>query len=140
MSFETDCMPSVISVLREAENKIKGITGHTVIVSVDACEVRVEIKEVLRQVICSYFGYSWKEICSPCRTREVSDAMHVFMFLCVEFGITRTEAGRYCGRDHSTSIAAIKKIKGYYDIGDSLCDKIEDIKTIIEKQTVNEKI
>ena len=128
----------VVPALRRCEREIKTLTGETVSLLVQM-PLNPSSKPLLRAAVCEIFGLTWERITARNNKMKEYDALHVFMFLAVKLLKCRTmETAAYCNRsNHTTTIYAVHKISGYYDIKDPLCDKIEAI-LILLKNKINE--
>lgn len=125
-------MPIVKDVLQEAAIKIKASTGVSVRLKIAAfINISDEIKVILQELVCRAFNVSWEQIKSKTRKGyNVTDARHVYMYLSYShLKRSLTETGMDCGmRDHTTVLSAVKKIKGFIDIGDPIAQIIDRIK------------
>lgn len=130
-----ETIPGVSAIIRKAEEDIQTITGGKIFLAVDAFEVKKQNKAALKTAVCEYFGFTWEEMTAKSRTREMSDAMYVYMFLARrEFGCTVQEIAIDCGnRHHSTVVHAVAKINGFYKVGDRLTFDIEAIIKLLKK-------
>ncbi|HCN84480.1 MAG TPA: hypothetical protein DIT07_12790 [Sphingobacteriaceae bacterium] len=135
-------MPCVLSAIRKAENKIKELTGIEVTLSVNSIEITDERKSILQDIICDYFQVSWKEVRCKKRTQRLVNARHIYMYLAhKQFEYIQEEVAADVNlQDHSSVWNAVKKIDGYYKVGDKLIDHVEAIKNLIPQDISNEKV
>jgi chromosomal replication initiation ATPase DnaA len=133
-------MPFIKSILLRAEQEIKEATGVDAYLSVTAIEVpgKDGRKQMVKETVCSYYKVTWPEITSTAGDRRVVEARHVYMYImCRVYGYSRKEVANDCGgRDHSTASASIKKIEGFYKVGDPMVKDIENIKKILPVKVI----
>ena len=100
-----------------------------------------QLRFELQNIICDHFETTWAEVCGNSRKSNIKNARHVYMYLCrVEFKDTFLKAASGVNRDHTSCICAVKKINGYYEVGDDLCQSIEIIKEKFNAlKTTNER-
>lgn len=135
-------MPVVTKVLRQAEEKIRELTGKNVTVfintSVDApLNKRFLLKEKVKELVANDFEVPWEDIAGKCRKFYLVEARHVYMYLMNQIvGISTVETGNDLFRDHTTVIHAVTKIRGYYKMSDQqhLINRIEFLKLQIEAE------
>jgi len=133
-------MPIVQNILRKAEKEIfdtVGIKMNVVLESIDKIGDSNEIKtEILKQCICKIYAIKWSEIISSDRSRRAVDARHAYMYLAYSMlNHTFKIAGLQCGgKDHTTAVFAVSKIKGFYDVNDSNIIKIEKVKELFNNE------
>lgn len=131
MSLEIEKVPAVAAILRKAEEDIRAVMGIKIILAVDAFEIKLKNKDILQRVVTDYYNATWEDIISHSRPRELSDAMFAYMYIARKvLKNTTTEIGKDCNRDHSTVIAAIKRVTNYYAINDGTSYDIN----VIEKR------
>lgn len=132
--FPKELLPKVAHVLLSAEAKIKSLTGVDVLVKIDhnpnpAISFEKKSKHRVMELVCKEFNTTWFKITGDKRYREVVEARHAYMYImhCL-LKQTLQETANDCLRDHTTVISAKQKILGYYDTGDFLTQRIENIK------------
>lgn len=126
-----DDMPDVLSIIHDAEKKIKAVCGTEVILQISAIHLATSRKQLIQDIVCHYFDIAWHDIESQNRVRPVTNARHAYMYLLRMEGYSLEEIGADCGRDHTTVMHAVKKVKGFYKTHDELADDIEDIKKLL---------
>lgn len=128
-------MPVVRRILRKAEDEIRNDTGVEVVLNIAAISLcGDDRKTIIQDVVASYFNTTWDLISGATRQPVLVNARHVFMWLLRQEGYTFKEIGKYCKRDHSTVLVAVKKITGFIEVGDDLANDIEKIKLLIPKK------
>lgn len=131
-------LPQVVQVLVSAENKIRSITGQYVKVKIDRHPDAQELlgdklKAAVRAMICEVFNVSWQQITGGSRKGNIVNARHCYMYILHHhLKYSSSETGDDCLRDHSTVLAAVQKINGFYDIGDDMTQKLNHIKNRVD--------
>lgn len=70
------------------------------------------------QYICGQYNVRWSEILGKNKTKRVTMARHVGMYLCIErCGMSQEEVGKMFDRERSTVPHAVKKIKAFIQDG-----------------------
>jgi chromosomal replication initiator protein len=123
---------NVAMVIKRAEMVIESMTGKIVkLHSSNDLELNGKFL-LLKKLVCVHFGVTWEDILSLSRDRKsgLTDARHTYMYLAHEIlKFTHVEIARQCHKkDHTTVVHACKKIKGFYDVGESLAIDVETIK------------
>jgi chromosomal replication initiator protein len=69
---------------------------------------------MIQEEVSEYFGFSIEELCSPSRSRQLTTARQIAMYLIRELTtLSLPNIGKaFGGRDHTTVIHANKKIAG----------------------------
>ena len=133
-------LPVVQNILYQASKKIRAVTGAEITVIIkdninSSLNARQIIKSKTQDFVCQEFGVNWLQILSKSREQERVEARHVYMFLMSNhLKQSLVETGKDCNRDHTTVIAAVEKIKGYYEVGDQIVTRIENLKTKINNE------
>jgi chromosomal replication initiation ATPase DnaA len=65
-------------------------------------------------------GIRAQEILGRVRTRRLNDARHLYWLLLYRNGFCYSDIGRLAGRDHSTVISGIRRIRDLLETGDRL--------------------
>lgn len=128
MSIEKD--PQVLSIIRKAECDIKELTGFEIHIAIDAFEIKQNNKDLLKKIVCAYYGASWEKIISRGRPRELSDAMFVYMYIARNvLKCSFKEIAEDCGdRNHATAINGIYQVENYITTKDSVAYDLSVIK------------
>jgi chromosomal replication initiator protein len=94
----------------------------------------VQSLESIVSAVSQKFRIPVSDIRSKARNKQIAQARHVAMFLCYEhLNITLSEIGQFfSGRDHSSVIHAIDKIKRSKSENTQLFETISDIETKIK--------
>lgn len=130
-SITIDELPTVQKIIKEANAKIKNITGVTVRLSINTFLTIIDEKKLMLQdLVCEAYNLSWKQIKS--NTRQgfgIIDARHVYMYISHEYlNIPLSQIGKDCGmRTHSAVLSAVRKIRGYVETKDPITEIIEKI-------------
>lgn len=134
MRIEND--PQVLSIIRKAECDIKELTGCEIHIAIDAFEIRVRNKDVLKSIVCAYYDASWEKIVSRSRPRELSDAMFVYMYIARDvLKCSFKEVADDCGdRNHATAINGISQILNYIDTKDRVAHDVKVITEMFKKK------
>lgn len=67
--------------------------------------------DILR-VVSECTEISTDDICRKVRKREIVQARHIVLYLCIEYGHSTIKSGKTVKRDHATAYFAHEKIKG----------------------------
>ena len=132
-------MPVVKNILAQAKTSIMEAVGVDVDLYIcDSSKIpKREFKKLLQTRVSQAFNISWDDIISQSRKQKTGlmDARHVYMYLArtvLDLGLQ--EIAEDCNRtDHSTVVAVIKKIKGFYYTKDPVIKIIEKIKQQLPK-------
>ena len=103
----------------------------------DNQETRVTADLVI-SVAAQYFDVTADEICSPSRSRPLVTARQMAMYLCRELtddSLPRI-GSRFGGRDHSTVLYAINKIKELMKESSSCFEQVRELTTRIRQQAI----
>ena len=94
----------------------------------------IQSLESIVSAVSQKFKIPVSDIRSKARNKKIAQARHVAMFLCYEhLNITLSEIGQFfSGRDHSSVIHAIDKIKKSKSVNTQLFETITDIETKIK--------
>ena len=89
----------------------------------------------VRRTVCDYYGFSKQQIVSKNRTKSVSNARQIAMYLCRKHvDATYEEIGReFGGRDHSTVLSACEKIDAQLKTDPILSKAISEIEERIPR-------
>jgi chromosomal replication initiator protein len=76
----------------------------------------------------SYFGLQREDLISKSRSRPLTTARHVAMYLLRELtGLSLIKIGEHFGRDHTTALHGIKKIEGLMGARGSTYRQVQDL-------------
>jgi chromosomal replication initiator protein len=108
-----------------AKETLKGIYDDTA--------KSMDIKQV-QKAVCDFYSIKNSDIRSKSRLKSVTMPRHVAMFLCREFTNTSLpEIGRsFGGRDHTTVMHAVSKIKNELEVNTQLYNEINQIKKVLD--------
>jgi chromosomal replication initiation ATPase DnaA len=125
-------LPQTKKILEAAEHKIFSNTGIKVKLIMQSKNVEHDLnyrKSVLKKIVTAEFIVTWEDILSTSRQRRIVAARHCYMYCLRNFFLENLkEIGQQLNRDHTSIIHAMAVINGYYDVGDSLVTKIENVK------------
>lgn len=127
-------MPCVLDAMRRVEKEIELMTGIAVILQISAIEISGDDrKKILQDIITSYFKITWHQVECKEKYRASVNARHIYMYLArTALKYTFVEIAKDCGNRHHTSVIhAMKKINGYYQVGDSMIKDIDAIKRLL---------
>lgn len=98
-------------------------------------ETRVT-SDLIISVAAEYFDVTPDEICSPSRSRPLVNARQMAMYLCRELtDLSLPKIGeRFGGRDHSTVIFAVNKVKQHMQERESWYEQVRELTTRIRQQ------
>ena len=98
-------------------------------------EARVT-SDLIISVAAEYFDVTPDEICSPSRSRPLVNARQMAMYLCRELtDLSLPKIGeRFGGRDHSTVIFAVNKVKQHMQERESWYEQVRELTTRIRQQ------
>lgn len=138
-------MPCVVSAIRRAEMEIRELVGKDVSLRIDQISYdETERKTILQEIVCNYFQVSWSQIAAKSRSNKenVVDARHTYMYLAHTIcKCTLVEVAQDCGRDHTTAVHAVQKIKDYYKVKDHFTVHVDAIKKLLQPEIFkNEKV
>ena len=76
----------------------------------------------------TYFGLEPEDLVSKSRSRPLTTARHVAMYLLRELtGLSLVKIGEHFGRDHTTVLHGIKKIEGLMPARGSTYRQVQDL-------------
>ena len=92
--------------------------------------------DLVMSVAALYFDVSVADICSPSRSRPLVNARQIAMYLCRELtDLSLPEIGkRFGGRDHSTVIFAVNKVKQHMKERETWFEQVRELTTRIRQQ------
>ncbi len=140
---------SIKSNIRELEGTIKRITLYCRMaegpVTVDYVKKALDgiipatseivSNELVLDAVSKYFDVDKNELLSKRRTKEVAYVRQIAMYLCSELvDSTLTNVGHFFGRDHTTVMYAINKVKDELKINYDLKNTITDISNNIKNE------
>ena len=98
-------------------------------------EARVT-SDLIISVAAEYFDVTPEEICSPSRSRPLVNARQMAMYLCRELtDLSLPKIGeRFGGRDHSTVIFAVNKVRQHMQERESWYEQVRELTTRIRQQ------
>ncbi len=98
-------------------------------------EARVT-SDLIVSVTANYFDVTPDEICSPSRSRPLVNARQMAMYLCRELtDLSLPKIGeRFGGRDHSTVVFAVNKVKHQMKQRESWYEQVRELTTRIRQQ------
>ena len=98
-------------------------------------EARVT-SDLIVSVTATYFDVSTEEICSASRSRPLVNARQMAMYLCRELtDLSLPKIGeRFGGRDHSTVVFAVNKVKTQMKERESWYEQVRELTTRIRQQ------
>ena len=101
----------------------------------NSSEARVT-SDLIISVAAEYFDVTPDEICSPSRSRPLVNARQMAMYLCRELtDLSLPKIGeRFGGRDHSTVIFAVNKVKQHMQERESWYEQVRELTTRIRQQ------
>jgi chromosomal replication initiator protein len=101
----------------------------------NANEARVT-SDLVISVAAEYFDVGAEEICSASRSRPLVNARQMAMYLCRELtDLSLPKIGeRFGGRDHSTVVFAVNKVKTHMQEKESWYEQVHELTTRIRQQ------
>ncbi|MBI4666625.1 MAG: chromosomal replication initiator protein DnaA [Nitrospinae bacterium] len=89
----------------------------------------LDIKQI-QKAVCDFYLIKLVDVKSKSRLKSVAMPRHVAMFLCREFtNVSLPEIGRaFGGRDHTTVMHAVEKIRNEVEVNTQLYNEINEIK------------
>jgi hypothetical protein len=107
-----------------------------IIDEIDRRRPPLRISDIINAAIKAFPGISKNDILSPRRTADVVRVRQISMYLAKE--MTRKslpEIGRcFGGRDHTTAIHAVKKIKAKIEIDEETAEIVNQLRRAIEEE------
>lgn len=128
-----DILPVVYKIVADTEHSLQLLLGSKVKITFKLADEALTIDEAqtlaLQQLVTSELGVSWQTIISRNRKIRVAMARQVYCYLSVHLlGKSLSEIGREIKRDHTTIIAARKRIDDLISVNDVVKDHINKIK------------
>lgn len=117
-------------LLKEFSAQIEQKIGGKVHMAWQPKSVMEHPVDVLKAIICTRLGVTWKQITSPTRREPVKEARHLFCYFAkMNYSLTlRTIGDMIGGRDHTTVINSINVVNNLMDAKDySMCTKFNII-------------
>lgn len=131
--IDIEKMPVVKTVIDKAREDITKLIGVHVVITVEELPLdkSFEQLEMIANLVCEEFKVRWKDVTGKKRHSHngLVDARHSFMYISHKvMGFFSTAVGEYIGgKDHTTVLHACKKIEGFIEVGDPICEKINRI-------------
>lgn len=126
----SEISPAAREVIEMAEQKLNSMSKYTWrINAIVVSEDRV-MESRLKDIICNVFNVFWYQVEGKSRKREFVDARHTYFYFCYKFlGFTAAATGENLkGRDHTTVLHAVTKIKDLIHSKDGITDNINQVK------------
>ena len=104
---------------------------------ISANSIKETTPEIIIQIVSDYTGISVNDITSSKRSNEIATARQISMYLCREYldRISLQQIGDAVGgKDHTTVLSGIKKIKNLKETDSSVKNTIEDIEKKLNKK------
>lgn len=130
-------IPSVRSIIKSAAQEIKKISGIDVYLNISFIRKEDKLRNdilLLQLIIARYYKISWDQVISKNRAYPFVNARHAFMYIAnTILKMSSAKIAREVAvKDHTTVLHGIKKIEGFYDVGDPAINDIENIKEIFQ--------
>ena len=108
-----------------AQETIRGIYGDVI--------RTVDIKQI-QKATADFYSLKVNDMKSRSRSKNIALPRHVAIYLCREFtAASLPEIGRaFGGRDHTTVLHAVSKIKGEMEVNTQLYNEINEIKRVLD--------
>ena len=123
------------SLTRKTSDKLIGmdLAKETLKGIYDDTARSLDIKQV-QKAVCDFYSLKNSDIRSKSRLKSVTMPRHVAMYLCREFTNTSLpEIGQaFGGRDHTTVMHAVSKIKDELEVNTQLYNEINQIKKVLD--------
>jgi len=88
--------------------------------------------EVILHTVCRYFNVKPIDLMTRYRGRDIIPARHISMYLMLKYHkITLKKVGEYFGRDHSTVIAAKRRIEGLIQVDIDVREQVKQIENLL---------
>ena len=82
----------------------------------------------IKTYVCDFFGISVEDLMSQKRTKEISYARQLAMYICrTLLDLSLPKVGKSFDRDHATALHAIKKIEQSIKINNNVKNDYSDI-------------
>lgn len=96
--------------------------------------------EDVQAAVCRHYGRRLVDLLSKDRHKGIAHARHVSMYLCrTRIGASFPDIGRaHGGRDHSTAMDAVEKIKELRLSDTALQESLQLLETAFDQQTIEE--
>jgi chromosomal replication initiation ATPase DnaA len=125
-------LPESKRIIEAAEAQIFANTGMQVklVAHLRHVEHDLEYKKLLlKKIVCKVFFTNWEDVLSRKRDRKIVSARFVYMY-CLKkyFNETLENIAAQMNRDHTSVIHAIHAINDWYEAGDDIIIKIENVK------------
>jgi chromosomal replication initiator protein len=84
---------------------------------------------MIQDEVAEFFGFSIEELCSPSRSRQLTTARQIAMYLVRELtALSLPAIGKaFGGRDHTTVIHANKKIAGLMQEKQTVYNQVQEL-------------
>ena len=92
----------------------------------------------IQTATCKYFGVDETDLFSERRDASIIRPRQIAIYLCKALTLHSYPAiGKRFGRDHSTAISAVRRIKLMMDQDPDLSDKVNELKESIRQRTID---
>jgi chromosomal replication initiation ATPase DnaA len=125
------------SVPKGIVQRIEIKTAPTIEFSVDVCVLPIPAPKLtidaIKRVVCLHYGVSHSDMISPRREQKIAYPRMIAIYLArVLTSRSFPEIGRHFGgRDHSTIIHAIRKVKNFIDQGHPLASHVVTLQEML---------
>ncbi len=99
----------------------------------DDVACKMDIKTI-QKTVCGFYGVKFSELISKRRSKSIAVPRHIAAYLCREFtDASLPEIGKsFGGRDHTTIMHAVSKIKNEVEVNTKVYNEIHEIKKIMK--------
>lgn len=127
-------LPIVQRIIARAQTEILQETGietslHIFIDSEEHVNRKDRLKSLLKDIVCREYQVNWLDVLSSTREENEVAARHAYMYICEEvIELPRKDIAFEMGRDRTSVLYAVNKLKDAADIQSDEWLKVENIK------------
>jgi len=127
-------LPAIFKIVSDTELQLTALLGYKAKLKIENMGQIVSKKEMdkylIQKLVCDEFGFSWKDIRSFNRRRDIVEARRSYCWLATTIlGETLVQVGKDIDRDHTSVIHLRDSCRDLMTIDFALRDHVEDIKT-----------
>lgn len=123
MQVDAQLLPAINEIISNTELKLRSLLGFHVNLRIELNNGEIN-EAYIQNMVCSYFGVSWKDIKSPKRETDIKNARFVYIWLSIQWlRKTLVAIGKDLNRDHTTILHARDAVKDLLDVEDAIYHK-----------------
>jgi len=131
----------VKEILQECESRIKKVTNDdsiSIMIFSKRKQPKLSFDDII-EFVCKVTGESKLDVMKVSRKRELVTNRQLIIYFSYNYcRLSKSEIGRRLDQDHTTIMAALKKVNNFLKNGDEIiCTYVTEVNNIIYSLTIN---